>query len=86
MQTEKRNDVIWLAFPTKTGYNSDFEFENVYGYRSYPVCKPRIAYNLGKKCLFSETAFYEHLILLNNQNIHTVTFLSRILKAADYDL
>lgn len=32
MQTDKTNDAIWLVFPTKIGHNSDFEFENVYGY------------------------------------------------------
>lgn len=32
MKTEKRNGAIWLVFPTKTGYNFDFEFENAYGY------------------------------------------------------
>lgn len=39
-------------------------------------------YDLGKKCLFSETAFCEHLILLNLQNIYIVTISSQILKAA----
>jgi len=32
IQTEKRNEAIWLVFPTKIGYNSDFESEIVYGY------------------------------------------------------
>lgn len=41
---------------------------------------------LGKKCLFSETAFCEHLIVLDIQSTHEVTFLSQKLKAADYDL